>query len=143
MVRARLVRPAASRNRCSHDCRTSCRLHVRMSASGGPHRRSANSQSTDSTSPALDGRVDACSTCYAGTGLAVPLRRRACSLGLTLDAFRIRQPRQNTFCASYRAGAAAKQALVEFWATMNAFAATLAIHGSRSVSFMSSCSDIQ
>jgi hypothetical protein len=32
---------------------------------------------------------------------------------------------------------------VEFWATMNAFAATLAIHGSRSVSFMSSCSDIQ
>src|SRR5215510_7186093 len=57
-----------------------------MSASGGPHRRSANSQSTDSTGPALDGRRDACSTCYAGTGLAVPLRRRACSLGLTHKA---------------------------------------------------------
>src|SRR5262245_1767033 len=64
------------------------------------------------------------------------------------SSFRIRQPRQNTFCASF---ARVKQqnrvlvciAPVEFWATMNAFAATLAIHGSRSVSFMSSCSDIQ
>src|SRR5262245_59704538 len=34
----------------------------------------------------LDGRRDACSPCYAGTGLAVPLRRRACSLGLTHEA---------------------------------------------------------
>src|SRR5262245_66121338 len=102
-----------------------------MSASGGPHRRSANSQSTDSTSPALDGRVDACSTCYAGTGLAVPLRRRACSLGLTLEP-RFEFDSRAITPFAHRIARVKQQsrvlvciAPVEFWAPVNAFAAKI------------------
>jgi hypothetical protein len=57
---------------------------MRMYAPRRLHRRSTNSQSTDPTGSPLDGRCDAYPTSYARTALAIPLRKRVCSLTRSL-----------------------------------------------------------